>query len=180
MDVLIYRFGIYCLRYIISSHSFPVLPLWWITLGEFHCFGWCWPCLQRFYDPQEGLIIVGGRDLKHLNVSWWRKQIGLVSQQPMLFDMTLEELNWAVRFFKYGRVRSSKPCEKWMCFSFVGEPLKHIYSYFMLLLPMLMNRKLSNCKPAFSAPVGILDGDPTHWFPRRTWNTDAMTCLGDW
>lgn len=36
---------------------------------------------------------MGGRDLKHLDVSWWRKQIGLVSQQPMLFDMTLEELN---------------------------------------------------------------------------------------
>jgi len=47
--------------------------------------------LLRFYDPQEGLITVGGRDLKHLDVSWWRKQIGLVSQQPMLFDMTLEE-----------------------------------------------------------------------------------------
>ena len=46
---------------------------------------------SRFYDPQEGLILVGGRDLKHLDVSWWRKQIGLVSQQPMLFDMTLEE-----------------------------------------------------------------------------------------
>lgn len=47
--------------------------------------------LLRFYDPQEGLITVGGRDLKQLDVSWWRKQIGLVGQQPMLFDLTLEE-----------------------------------------------------------------------------------------
>ncbi|CAK8993743.1 ATP-dependent translocase ABCB1 (ATP-binding cassette sub-family B member 1B) (Multidrug resistance protein 1B) (P-glycoprotein 1) (Phospholipid transporter ABCB1) (CD antigen CD243) [Durusdinium trenchii] len=47
--------------------------------------------LLRFYDPQEGLILVGGRDLKQLNVRWWRQQLGLVSQQPILFDMTLEE-----------------------------------------------------------------------------------------
>ena len=47
--------------------------------------------VPRFYDPQEGLITVGGRDLKLLDVSWWRKQIGLVGQQPMLFDLTLED-----------------------------------------------------------------------------------------
>ena len=35
---------------------------------------------------------MGGRDLKQLDVSWWRKQIGLVGQQPMLFDLTLEDL----------------------------------------------------------------------------------------
>ena len=52
----------------------------------------CAQILLRFYDPQEGLITVGGRDLKQLDVSWWRKQIGLVGQQPMLFDLTLEDL----------------------------------------------------------------------------------------
>ena len=42
------------------------------------------------------MILVGGRDLRTLNVRWWRKQLGLVSQQPMLFDMTLEELKGTV------------------------------------------------------------------------------------
>ena len=89
--MLIYIFGIYRLRYIISSHSFPVFAIV-IYCDEFLLDSFIVDlAFSRFYDPQEGLILVGGRDLKHLDVSWWRKQIGLVSQQPMLFDMTLEE-----------------------------------------------------------------------------------------
>lgn len=95
---------------------------------------------SRFYDPQEGLILVGGRDLKHLDVSWWRKQIGLVSQQPMLFDMTLEE-----RFRAYGAVFGAWNIQglgaqnplKDGCFLFFvwgggpwwGEPLKHNFLF---------------------------------------------------
>ena len=32
-----------------------------------------------------------GTDMKDLNVRWLRDQIGLVSQQPTLFDCTIEE-----------------------------------------------------------------------------------------
>jgi ABC-type multidrug transport system fused ATPase/permease subunit len=41
--------------------------------------------LQRFYDPTAGSITVGGRDISSLSVNWWREQIGLVSQEPVLF-----------------------------------------------------------------------------------------------
>ncbi|CAE7445539.1 Abcb1 [Symbiodinium sp. CCMP2592] len=47
--------------------------------------------LQRFYDPQAGSIQVGGQNLRDLNVAWWRKQVGMVGQEPVLFDVTLEE-----------------------------------------------------------------------------------------
>ena len=42
--------------------------------------------------PEKREELTRGRDLKQLDVSWWRKQIGLVGQQPMLFDLTLEDL----------------------------------------------------------------------------------------
>ncbi|CAE7840271.1 ABCB1 [Symbiodinium sp. CCMP2592] len=47
--------------------------------------------LQRFYDPQSGSIRIGGHELKDLNVAWWRRQVGMVSQDPVLFDLSLEE-----------------------------------------------------------------------------------------
>ncbi|CAE7733347.1 Abcb1a [Symbiodinium sp. CCMP2456] len=47
--------------------------------------------LQRFYDPQSGSIRIGGTELKELNVAWWRRQVGMVSQDPVLFDLSLEE-----------------------------------------------------------------------------------------
>lgn len=47
--------------------------------------------LQRFYDPQAGVIRVGGQDLKDLDIAFWRQQLGFVGQEPMLFDMSLEE-----------------------------------------------------------------------------------------
>jgi ATP-binding cassette subfamily B (MDR/TAP) protein 1 len=36
--------------------------------------------LQRFYDPSAGSLMVGDVDIRTLPVSWWRSQIGLVSQ----------------------------------------------------------------------------------------------------
>ncbi|OLP86924.1 Multidrug resistance protein 1 [Symbiodinium microadriaticum] len=47
--------------------------------------------LQRFYDPQCGSIRVGGVELTDLNVAWWRSQLGVVGQEPVLFDMSLED-----------------------------------------------------------------------------------------
>ncbi|KAJ4796764.1 ABC transporter B family member 4 [Rhynchospora pubera] len=45
--------------------------------------------LERFYDPDSGTILLDGVDITMLNVSWLRKQMGLVSQEPVLFDDTI-------------------------------------------------------------------------------------------
>ena len=47
--------------------------------------------LQRFYDPIKGTVKVDGIDLRDLNISWLRNQIGVVSQEPVLFADTIEE-----------------------------------------------------------------------------------------
>mmetsp|Transcript_4918 Transcript_4918/g.14223 ORF Transcript_4918/g.14223 Transcript_4918/m.14223 type:complete len:1045 (+) Transcript_4918:504-3638(+) len=47
--------------------------------------------LERFYDPTYGSILLDGTDLKDLNVKWLRKQIGLVSQEPKLFAISIAD-----------------------------------------------------------------------------------------
>jgi ATP-binding cassette subfamily B (MDR/TAP) protein 1 len=47
--------------------------------------------LERFYDAQEGQILLDGKDIKSLNLHWLRSQIGLVSQEPVLFSGTISE-----------------------------------------------------------------------------------------
>ncbi|OWF41926.1 Multidrug resistance protein 1B [Mizuhopecten yessoensis] len=47
--------------------------------------------LERFYDPEGGCILADGNDIKSLNLKWFRNQIGIVSQEPCLFDCSIEE-----------------------------------------------------------------------------------------
>ncbi|XP_062500482.1 ATP-dependent translocase ABCB1-like [Corticium candelabrum] len=47
--------------------------------------------IQRFYDPTAGMMKLDGHDLKTLNIGWLRHQIGVVSQEPVLFDTTVEK-----------------------------------------------------------------------------------------
>ncbi|ULU10527.1 hypothetical protein L3Y34_014663 [Caenorhabditis briggsae] len=47
--------------------------------------------LQRFYDPTKGKVSIDGVDLKEINVHSLREQIGIVSQEPVLFDGTIYE-----------------------------------------------------------------------------------------
>lgn len=46
--------------------------------------------VERFYDPLSGVVKLDGIDLKELNVKWLRNQIGLVSQEPILFATTIK------------------------------------------------------------------------------------------
>lgn len=45
--------------------------------------------ISRFYDPQEGSVCIDGYNLKDLNVKCFRDHIGIVSQEPLLFDDTI-------------------------------------------------------------------------------------------
>jgi ATP-binding cassette, subfamily B, bacterial MsbA len=47
--------------------------------------------LLRFYDPSGGQILIDGVDIRELNISWLRKQIGVVPQQTFLFAGTIAE-----------------------------------------------------------------------------------------
>lgn len=45
--------------------------------------------VERFYDPLGGCVRLDGIDVRELNVKWLRSQIGLVSQEPVLFSTTI-------------------------------------------------------------------------------------------
>ncbi|KAJ3036334.1 Multidrug resistance protein 1 [Rhizophlyctis rosea] len=47
--------------------------------------------VQRFYDPIQGSVSLDGKDLKELNVKWLRQQIGVVGQEPVLFNMSIKQ-----------------------------------------------------------------------------------------
>lgn len=45
--------------------------------------------LLRFYDPQEGRILVDGTDLRELDLSEYRRLFGVVSQESLLFNASV-------------------------------------------------------------------------------------------
>jgi len=47
--------------------------------------------LLRFYDPEEGAIYLDNCNLKDLNVAWLRSLVGIVEQEPALFDCSVYE-----------------------------------------------------------------------------------------
>ena len=58
--------------------------------------------LPRFYEPQEGRILVDGHDIRDLTMASLRRQIGLVAQDVFLFAGTIRQ-NVA-----YGRLEASE------------------------------------------------------------------------
>jgi ABC-type iron transport system FetAB ATPase subunit len=47
--------------------------------------------LLRFYNPDSGRVMIGGRDIKEYNIKSLRSQFGLVSQEPVLFAKSILE-----------------------------------------------------------------------------------------
>ncbi|KAI4471553.1 atp-binding cassette sub-family b [Holotrichia oblita] len=62
----------------------------------------CIQLIQRFYDPLSGEITLDGHDLKDLDLTWLRENIGVVSQEPILFGTTIAEN------IKYGKQNASQ------------------------------------------------------------------------
>lgn len=56
---------------------------------------------ERFYDPLEGEILLDGISIKALQLKWLRSQMGLVSQEPILFATSIKEN------IQFGRKESS-------------------------------------------------------------------------
>ncbi|XP_004297067.1 PREDICTED: ABC transporter B family member 11-like [Fragaria vesca subsp. vesca] len=45
--------------------------------------------IQRFYNPNSGHITLDGIEIQKLQLKWLRQKMGLVSQEPMLFNNTI-------------------------------------------------------------------------------------------
>ena len=77
--------------------------------------------IQRFYTPAAGKIVVGTAriPLDSLDIKWWRSKIGVVTKEPVLFDLTVREN------ILYGLTSHSKPwferCQKMCNLDFVSR-----------------------------------------------------------
>uniref|UniRef100_A0A9J7XBN2 Bile salt export pump n=1 Tax=Cyprinus carpio carpio TaxID=630221 RepID=A0A9J7XBN2_CYPCA len=47
--------------------------------------------LERFYDPNNGRVLIDGHESTRVNVAFLRSKIGIVSQEPILFDCSIAE-----------------------------------------------------------------------------------------
>ncbi len=47
--------------------------------------------IERFYDPSSGSLSLDGKNLTDLNIRWLRSQVGIVSQEPVLFDASVAD-----------------------------------------------------------------------------------------
>ena len=47
--------------------------------------------VMRFYDPEFGKVLIDGVDIKEYNISQLREQMGLVMQEPTLFNYSVKE-----------------------------------------------------------------------------------------
>lgn len=57
--------------------------------------------VMRFYDPEFGQVLIDGVDVREYNVRDLRERLGLVMQEPLLFNYSLQEN------ILYGKVQSS-------------------------------------------------------------------------
>ena len=47
--------------------------------------------IQRFYDPLTGTVLLDGHDIRTLNIQWLRSLLGLVQQEPVLFNLSIRD-----------------------------------------------------------------------------------------
>ncbi|XP_057807627.1 ABC transporter B family member 11-like isoform X2 [Salvia miltiorrhiza] len=47
--------------------------------------------IERFYDPLSGEVLIDGTDLREFQLKWIRSKIGLVSQEPVLFNASIKD-----------------------------------------------------------------------------------------
>ena len=55
--------------------------------------------LTRRDDPQAGSVVLDGNDIRTLNLTWLRGRIGLVGQEPVLFEGSVAD---NIRYGKEG------------------------------------------------------------------------------
>ncbi|XP_059476187.1 ATP-dependent translocase ABCB1 [Neocloeon triangulifer] len=51
----------------------------------------CIQLLERFYDPISGAVELDGRDISDMQMTALRSNLGIVSQEPVLFDRTIAD-----------------------------------------------------------------------------------------
>ncbi|KAI9015678.1 P-loop containing nucleoside triphosphate hydrolase protein [Phycomyces nitens] len=77
--------------------------------------------IQRFYDPNYGQILLDGQDIKSYNVLWLRSRIGVVSQEPVLFNMSILQNLLMGSSHDIPKEDVISACKQANCHSFISE-----------------------------------------------------------
>ena len=78
--------------------------------------------IERFYDPQEGSIHFSGVDIKELEPRWYKQQIALVAQEPVLFAGSIKEnICYGLDVEKVRQEDLETACKQAMCYNFITD-----------------------------------------------------------
>ncbi|CAF1140498.1 unnamed protein product [Adineta ricciae] len=47
--------------------------------------------VERFYDVLNGSVLIDSKDLRDIDINWWRSQVGVITQEPVLFSGSIAE-----------------------------------------------------------------------------------------
>src|SRR5260370_21101583 len=117
--------------------------------------------LPRFYDPDHGSVLVDGVDLRTANLRTLRQQIGVVTQQTILFDDTI------ANNIAYGSRRARREQ--------IEQAARQAFAHdFIMLLPPGYDTPIGEAGPPPSrraapppAPAPAPPRDPRHPHPPR-------------
>lgn len=77
--------------------------------------------IQRFYDPVSGQVLLDGHNLKVMNVMNIRHHIGVVSQEPVLFNMTIRQNLLMGVDYEASREEIIEACKQANCHTFISQ-----------------------------------------------------------
>ncbi|EFC45687.1 predicted protein [Naegleria gruberi] len=78
--------------------------------------------LERFYDPQEGDIVIDGYNIKDIDPQWLHRNIGIVTQEPVLFATTIREnIAYAVGSENVSQTQIEEAAKSANCHNFIMD-----------------------------------------------------------
>ena len=90
--------------------------------------------IERFYDPLSGSLNVDGNPVTALNIKWLRSQIGIVSQEPVLFDASIaDNIRYGANFREVSDEEVIEAAKSANIHSFIESlPLVRLYYHFIV------------------------------------------------
>ena len=78
--------------------------------------------IERFYDPIEGEILFSGVDLRKLDPKWYKRQVAIVAQEPVLFGGTIREnVCYGLDMSSVSEAEIREACRKLNALSFIED-----------------------------------------------------------
>jgi len=76
--------------------------------------------IQRFYDVDQGDVLLDGVSYENLDLRWLRKQVGVVKQEPSLFSMSIRD-NLKYGLSDMSEEQMKKACQAAFAHDFISE-----------------------------------------------------------